>query len=130
MIRRPPRSTRTDTLFPYTTLFRSYVDMPAGRPSCIVGFCICRSVGQTYEINYVTFIDVPVHSCLSYVLPLDLINLLCGALMHDATSQFPRLSLAIAPVFPSPHLYALLALQRAEEPAFAIPISDTSSIVM
>src|SRR3546814_5783470 len=26
MIRRPPRSTRTDTLFPYTTLFRSAVD--------------------------------------------------------------------------------------------------------
>src|SRR3546814_11392036 len=25
MIRRPPRSTRTDTLFPYTTLFRSPV---------------------------------------------------------------------------------------------------------
>src|SRR3546814_15322197 len=28
MIRRPPRSTRTDTLFPYTTLFRS----PSGTP--------------------------------------------------------------------------------------------------
>src|SRR3546814_1562378 len=28
MIRRPPRSTRTDTLFPYTTLFRS----PTARP--------------------------------------------------------------------------------------------------
>src|SRR3546814_1656398 len=28
MIRRPPRSTRTDTLFPYTTLFRS--EVPAG----------------------------------------------------------------------------------------------------
>src|SRR3546814_2067190 len=26
MIRRPPRSTRTDTLFPYTTLFRSYFE--------------------------------------------------------------------------------------------------------
>src|SRR3546814_1924503 len=26
MIRRPPRSTRTDTLFPYTTLFRSCAD--------------------------------------------------------------------------------------------------------
>src|SRR3546814_13363482 len=25
MIRRPPRSTRTDTLFPYTTLFRSTI---------------------------------------------------------------------------------------------------------
>src|SRR3546814_15845236 len=27
MIRRPPRSTRTDTLFPYTTLFRSWTAM-------------------------------------------------------------------------------------------------------
>src|SRR3546814_12956193 len=38
MIRRPPRSTRTDTLFPYTTLFRSQpitdlelIDAPAKR---------------------------------------------------------------------------------------------------
>src|SRR3546814_8223810 len=31
MIRRPPRSTRTDTLFPYTTLFRS--QGPAGHPA-------------------------------------------------------------------------------------------------
>src|SRR3546814_12806610 len=32
MIRRPPRSTRTDTLFPYTTLFRSgrYRDLVQG----------------------------------------------------------------------------------------------------
>src|SRR3546814_3457516 len=30
MIRRPPRSTRTDTLFPYTTLFRSPVDRGDG----------------------------------------------------------------------------------------------------
>src|SRR3546814_3212931 len=29
MIRRPPRSTRTDTLFPYTTLFRSLM-LPTG----------------------------------------------------------------------------------------------------
>src|SRR3546814_6602152 len=28
MIRRPPRSTRTDTLFPYTTLFRSGLQSP------------------------------------------------------------------------------------------------------
>src|SRR3546814_4624261 len=28
MIRRPPRSTRIDTLFPYTTLFRSDHDVP------------------------------------------------------------------------------------------------------
>src|SRR3546814_2314251 len=29
MIRHPPSSTRTDTLFPYTTLFRSGTDSPA-----------------------------------------------------------------------------------------------------
>src|SRR3546814_4208864 len=28
MVRRPPRSTRTDTLFPYTTLFRSFFAAP------------------------------------------------------------------------------------------------------
>src|SRR3546814_3041982 len=36
MIRRPPRSTRTDTLFPYTTLFRSGTDpcqLPLARHS-------------------------------------------------------------------------------------------------
>src|SRR3546814_19191560 len=30
MNRRPPRATRTDTLFPYTTLFRSVIGEPAG----------------------------------------------------------------------------------------------------
>src|SRR3546814_5396141 len=32
MIRRPPRSTRTDTLFPYTTLFRSVGEPSHERP--------------------------------------------------------------------------------------------------
>src|SRR3546814_13282048 len=35
MIRRPPRSTRTDTLFPYTTLFRSAAPRHRERP---IGF--------------------------------------------------------------------------------------------
>src|SRR3546814_3803891 len=44
MIRRPPRSTRTDTLFPYTTLFRSRGESdvrptPGGWP-----ILTCRSV--------------------------------------------------------------------------------------
>src|SRR3546814_11109842 len=36
MIRRPPRSTRTDTLFPYTTLFRS---LRANGPGTL-GLCV------------------------------------------------------------------------------------------
>src|SRR3546814_1292491 len=37
MIRRPPRSTRTDTLFPYTTRFRSVGPPRKGRPGAVVG---------------------------------------------------------------------------------------------
>src|SRR3546814_2072213 len=33
MIRRPPRSTRTDTLFPYTTLFRSPLKAFVAKPA-------------------------------------------------------------------------------------------------
>src|SRR3546814_4196131 len=36
MIRRPPRSTRTDTLFPYTTLFRSSPEKIAYDPDAPV----------------------------------------------------------------------------------------------
>src|SRR3546814_2175766 len=39
MIRRPPRSTRTDTLFPYTTLFRSF-------PSIVVWVPFNEAWGQ------------------------------------------------------------------------------------
>src|SRR3546814_18410686 len=63
MIRRPPRSTRTDTLFPYTTLFRSqltvlrqdrtYIQMKpaAGRtvmvtPTQAVKYCIASQLGR------------------------------------------------------------------------------------
>src|SRR3546814_3143471 len=65
MIRRPPRSTRTDTLFPYTTLFRSHDLLPG--TSGIIGdvrkaFCRllrlragasiwCRSEEHTSELQ-------------------------------------------------------------------------------
>src|SRR3546814_18090733 len=35
MIRRPPRSTRTDTLFPYTTLFRSPIGDHCAEPRAV-----------------------------------------------------------------------------------------------
>src|SRR3546814_10790766 len=42
MIRRPPRSTRTDTLFPYTTLFRSEVGGCDPDPGGCSGECAFR----------------------------------------------------------------------------------------
>src|SRR3546814_5460042 len=44
MIRRPPRSTRTDTLFPYTTLFRSRSHKATMR-------CICSGVAVGIAIT-------------------------------------------------------------------------------
>src|SRR3546814_7816960 len=44
MIRRPPRSTRTDTLFPYTTLFRSVVLRAVKR--CFQGAAVGRLAGR------------------------------------------------------------------------------------
>src|SRR3546814_18794427 len=38
MIRRPPRSTRTDTLFPYTTLFRSAFGLKLGAAGACILF--------------------------------------------------------------------------------------------
>src|SRR3546814_8282193 len=46
MIRRPPRSTRTDTLFPYTTLFRSGA---AGRQRFQGFSCRCLRVAQVMQ---------------------------------------------------------------------------------
>src|SRR3546814_4309099 len=40
MIRRPPRSTRTDTLFPYTTLFRSAVQPVMACPAIVNRNCV------------------------------------------------------------------------------------------
>src|SRR3546814_3052285 len=46
MIRRPPRSTRTDTLFPYPTLFRSGDDRAAGAGCAIAGRARRVAAGQ------------------------------------------------------------------------------------
>src|SRR3546814_14122883 len=46
MIRRPPRSTRTDTLFPYTTLFRSaFGEHVAVEPVALLRFELARPTG-------------------------------------------------------------------------------------
>src|SRR3546814_3324661 len=47
MIRRPPRSTRTDTLFPYTTLFRSRHMNSAYDNTEIPKRCLTRNPNKT-----------------------------------------------------------------------------------
>src|SRR3546814_8962211 len=56
MIRRPPRSTRTDTLFPYTTLFRSRASnaVYAGGSSTVAATPVAAVGGLTSSSNYAT----------------------------------------------------------------------------
>src|SRR3546814_6232560 len=64
MRRRPPRSTRTDTLFPYTTLFRSRAELRIGRREQrrddgeifrhVVGQAEGRQIGRAHVCTPVT----------------------------------------------------------------------------
>src|SRR3546814_4343324 len=49
MIRRPPISTRTDTLFPYTTLFRSYYNRLAQRLTGAMS--VPTAAGKLYDVD-------------------------------------------------------------------------------
>src|SRR3546814_3086373 len=49
MIRRPPRSTRTDTLFPYTTLFRSKYSDGACLRNCFRFGNLGQQGGNIYD---------------------------------------------------------------------------------
>src|SRR3546814_11207184 len=59
MIRRPPRSTRTDTLFPYTTLFRSFPvfdDLAKEGCSGYFGLYLKSFAGVRQQIGLVTML--------------------------------------------------------------------------
>src|SRR3546814_9803631 len=65
MIRRPPRSTRTDTLFPYTTLFRSKV-RPTGDEADAADARECfdqyvfymREVSRGFNVTFERFLQM------------------------------------------------------------------------
>src|SRR3546814_4714088 len=84
MIRRPPRSTRTDTLFPYTTLFRSphashspalrrvarSFGLCARREPTVILSTMGRSEEHTSELQSLMRISYAVF-CLKKKIPLD-----------------------------------------------------------
>src|SRR3546814_12562167 len=55
LIRRPPRSTRTDTLFPYTTLFRSLILVPA--VLVLVILALFGRVGRVGEVEMLEHVE-------------------------------------------------------------------------
>src|SRR3546814_10585550 len=55
MIRRPPRSTRTDKLFPYTTLFRSVICRKPLAANCGALSCATRKSPRPKKRRRITF---------------------------------------------------------------------------
>src|SRR3546814_3484987 len=82
MIRRPPRSTRTDTLFPYTTLFRSHGR--AARPDVTQYFPAAdRNRTDRHALFYSVRRDLPEGYCCS------------GAFRSSADTSLPGLAAAL-----------------------------------
>src|SRR3546814_13038839 len=82
MIRRPPRSTRTDTLFPYTTLFRSPLQPVGDRLPLPSRFADCDSVRMAAPMLAVV-LKCPMTSPSNRSKP----SANAGALAHVSTTQ-------------------------------------------
>src|SRR3546814_1036352 len=99
MIRRPPRSTRTDTLFPYTTLFRSVRRRQprpvAGRAGCCAGHPAgdARSEEHTSELQSLMRISYSVF-CLKKKMMTTMITLMLYLHHHD-TFMLDHMNLSI-----------------------------------
>src|SRR3546814_1070793 len=95
MIRRPPRSTRTDTLFPYTTLFRSFFALVRER----------LAPGGVYLMNVIDFAD-----------RLDAL----AAIVHTLRQVFPVVEVWAERSAPAPDARLVFIVLAGETPsAFA-----------
>src|SRR3546814_11190569 len=107
MRRRPPRSTRTDTLFPYTTLFRSI-----GRPVIDV---------RLQEISYPAFtassfgVTVMLRSIVLF--PVVVASMLCSpASAQTSAAPGTQVSIAAFPYHEADTTQATIRLPAAHDP--------------
>src|SRR3546814_14449979 len=97
MIRRPPRSTRTDTLFPYTTLFRSSIGAKIGKCNLLivlVGKTMASATGVVKEIAMAKKNNVPIFGV--YVDGADSSSNLPGGLASNRTISWTWDAIAAA----------------------------------
>src|SRR3546814_10068235 len=97
MIRRPPRSTRTDTLFPYTTLFRSTNTTTT-------------TTSTTFPPNALSSLDQTQHNFINNVFPS----------AHQLTSTAPQLQPIINTNRSEEHTSELQSLMRTSYAVFCL----------
>src|SRR3546814_13818566 len=90
MIRRPPRTTRTDTLFPYTTLFRSKITP---------GFTFTKSQDGTplYTLRGVGFNDYTLGASPAVSVYVDQVPLAFSAFTQGASLDLERVEVLKGP---------------------------------
>src|SRR3546814_11505640 len=100
MIRRPPRSTRTDTLFPYTTLFRSLQAFPfSGFPARLFQFCTFRSVKRVGSfLRLFIYLATTGNFLLGF---LEFFRAFIASFAFDLRTGFSFISHNINPFYPS-----------------------------
>src|SRR3546814_4165324 len=101
MIRRPPRSTRTDTLFPYTTLFRSFRDPQL--VSAVTDFIPSCSVGQLQLGNIRSAGDISLAKQLA-----DVFEAVAGAIRSEEHTSELQSLMRIS--------YAVFCLKKKKHP--------------
>src|SRR3546814_15784233 len=100
MIRRPPRSTRTDTLFPYTTLFRSGEQFINGQAfvdsQAVQGRCSCPPIRPRLNTEHLLQAFRQAHA----VECRPLIQLLRKRYQHQGVAEHRRVEWVVADTTP------------------------------
>src|SRR3546814_19304720 len=95
MIRRPPRSTRTDTLFPYTTLFRSVIALEVLLPIALY-VAVVLGMGRLYSDSEMDFLRAAGLGEIQLLIPLLRLALLLALLVGVlSTVVRPRIAIAL-----------------------------------
>src|SRR3546814_8048127 len=121
MIRRPPRSTRTDTLFPYTTLFRSLwgdvgprrLDHPAEASAPVEDPRLVEVAGVpgaevAVAVEVLLVVDLVVAEHEGDALDRDLAELSCGERLAGVAVHDPQVDPGQGPAVGDPELAVLL----------------------
>src|SRR3546814_8185472 len=126
MIRRPPRSTRTDTLFPYTTLFRSEGDVARDLQAvALPDKAGARLIGVGLASDDILVARRAAAGARGHA--LDLVGageqLSIGQLCLHSRVALEVASVPVAPFRSDEHTSELLSLMRISYAVFFFPIS-------
>src|SRR3546814_1795586 len=95
MIRRPPRSTRTDTLFPYTTLFRSEIEVDVHFEHRVAGIVLIGARETLFLVPLVEPFERDVLRVAETHIILQRLAPLAAVAVHEEDEKFQAVPVAL-----------------------------------